>query len=675
VRAVVVAAGLIALAQAPQPPAFRSGVSLVMVDVTVLDADGRPVPGLAAADFEIKLNNRVQPIRAVEYLQVPETMAGAVGPSFEAAPPTVAAKGASTVPRVVIVLADDLSFSPLAGKELFAAAQRFVSSLPSTDRVGLTTSSGTVVANPTADRAPVLAAFQRIAGSFIDPRLRAGSGPSERREPGPDQSIGIAQALDIERGDAAVLKTAIVNECVNGQTTVFDTQTLESVLAQNACAQTILSSARTTAAQMKALVQRQAQAFEAVIRAMRNASGIRHLVVLTDGVALSQDVEAMTPAAKAAAEAGVEISVLMLTPDPDMSGSGRRAPSAGAPGATGTPRQTDTGAPQRRREDNQLFLNGARTTADMAGGAFYQVTGAPDPFFDRVTAASSAIYRIAVDAPADAQPGKDFTLAARVLKHQDVTARANRHAIAALPATAATAAAPAAAAPARALVPPAEQMKRAVAAGLALTGIDVAIERAVRRAADPAQIAIDVVIAVSPGARAPVSTMFGLVDAGGAIRTSARTLDAPEANGGYRLAFTVPVRPGVYKLRFAAADATGAVGSIESPVDATLTTMGPLQASGIAIELLPGSRRGILAAIELYPPPGGAPSDVIVKMALVSGEEATVERVIVPEPADGVLRAEAEFALDALPPGVYAIRATVLSGATVLGTATRPLPR
>jgi hypothetical protein len=59
----------------------------------------------------------------------------------------------------------------------------------------------------------------------------------------------------------------------------------------------------------------------------------------------------------------------------------------------------------------------------------------------------------------------------------------------------------------------------------------------------------------------------------------------------------------------------------------------------------------------------------------VYAADAGVERVIVPEIADGVLRAEAEFLLDSLPPGTYAIRATVLSGATVLGTTTRPLPR
>src|SRR5262249_52179355 len=391
-------------------------------------------------------------------MHVADTMAGAIGPSFDAAPlaASVAAGTATTVPRVFIILVDDLSFSPLDGKELFAAAHRFVSSLAASDLVGLTTSTGVVVVNPTADRAPILAALPKITGAFEDPRMKS-SGPTESTNPSPDQQVGLAQALDIDRGDLSVLKQAIVNECFSGDSQIFASQTLEQLLAGNTCPRQVQVSAMRSAAQLKALVQRQALAFERVIRAMRGAPGIRHLVLLTDGVALSQDVATMMPVAGAAAEAGVQLSVLMDTRDITLADRGRR------PGPTSPSRQVDTGAPQRRRDDNQMLLNGARTTADMSGGEFYQVTGPPDRFFDRIKAASSGVYRLAVEAPADTQPWKDFMLAARVLEHPNVTARASRHAVAApaVATTATTAPTP----PARALVPPAEQMRRAIASG------------------------------------------------------------------------------------------------------------------------------------------------------------------------------------------------------------------
>ena len=201
----VAAACCLALAPAQQPPAFRGGVSLVTVDVTVIDADGLPVPGLTAADFEVRLDNRAQPIRGVTYLQVAETMAGAVGPSFDAAPlPPSPAKTATTAPRVFVVLVDDLSFAPLTGNDLLAGARRFISTLPSTDLTGLATTSGTVTANPATDRASVLAALAKVTGVFQDPRIGS-SGPSEARAASPDQHVGLAQALDIDRGDAQVL--------------------------------------------------------------------------------------------------------------------------------------------------------------------------------------------------------------------------------------------------------------------------------------------------------------------------------------------------------------------------------------------------------------------------------------------------------------------------------------
>src|SRR5438128_2539147 len=83
-RAAVTIAYLLALGPAQQAPPVRSGVTLVTVDVTVVDADSRPVPDLTAADFDIRLNNRPQPIRGFGYLRVAGTgMAGAVGPAFD----------------------------------------------------------------------------------------------------------------------------------------------------------------------------------------------------------------------------------------------------------------------------------------------------------------------------------------------------------------------------------------------------------------------------------------------------------------------------------------------------------------------------------------------------------------------------------------------------------------
>ena len=64
-------------AQQQQPPTFRGGGALVGVDVTVLDKDGRPIPGLSAEDFQITLNGHeiVTLIRSIDQpLQVSEAL-------------------------------------------------------------------------------------------------------------------------------------------------------------------------------------------------------------------------------------------------------------------------------------------------------------------------------------------------------------------------------------------------------------------------------------------------------------------------------------------------------------------------------------------------------------------------------------------------------------------------
>src|SRR5579862_4951906 len=104
--------------QNPQGPTFTSTTSLVLVDVTVLDKDGRPVPGLTADDFKVKLNGQDRAVKVVNYQQIaaapdatpavpdaaadPERVQAVVAPNSAAAPQR----------RVIVVMIDDLSMTP-----------------------------------------------------------------------------------------------------------------------------------------------------------------------------------------------------------------------------------------------------------------------------------------------------------------------------------------------------------------------------------------------------------------------------------------------------------------------------------------------------------------------------------------------------------------------------------
>ena len=50
------------------PPAFRTGVDLLMFDVQVVSGEGKPVPRLTAAQFEVKVAGRGRTIVMTEFL-------------------------------------------------------------------------------------------------------------------------------------------------------------------------------------------------------------------------------------------------------------------------------------------------------------------------------------------------------------------------------------------------------------------------------------------------------------------------------------------------------------------------------------------------------------------------------------------------------------------------------
>ena len=69
--------------QQQQPPAFRSGVELVSVDVQVVDKRGQPITGLKPEQFEVTIDGRK---RQVASAQLIDSATGTLHPSNPAAP-------------------------------------------------------------------------------------------------------------------------------------------------------------------------------------------------------------------------------------------------------------------------------------------------------------------------------------------------------------------------------------------------------------------------------------------------------------------------------------------------------------------------------------------------------------------------------------------------------------
>lgn len=99
-------------AQQTPAPAFRSNVSVVVVDVVVRDRSGTIVRGLTADDFEVREDNRPQQIRSFDFEEVTTER-----PAAEAPPPLLSA--VSTAPATPAAAAPaPLRREDLAGRRL-----------------------------------------------------------------------------------------------------------------------------------------------------------------------------------------------------------------------------------------------------------------------------------------------------------------------------------------------------------------------------------------------------------------------------------------------------------------------------------------------------------------------------------------------------------------------------
>jgi hypothetical protein len=313
------------------------------------------------------------------------------------------------------------------------------------------------------------------------------------------------------------------------------------------------------------------------------------------------------------------------------------------------------------------------------------MAGAVGPAFDAVTTAPPA-YRIVVQPPDGTSAGQAFAVTVTVSRPG---AKVQAPARAAAAPVTVTGTRPAAASSER--KSPEDRLRAAISGGRTELGLPIQIGRAVRRGRDSASLIMDVQIEIPASASPPLSGLLGLVDPRGATRSASPQIERT-AGGRHRVDLSLPLDPGAYRLRFAAIDAAGTLGAIETAVTAQLTTMGPLLASDLLrwtidangrrpflLEEVPADAATIGATLELYATSGAAPpNDLLVKMELAeTGPSAStlIERIVTPEARDGTLVADAEFPLARVVKGAYLLRASVMSGATRLGTVSATLIR
>jgi VWFA-related protein len=642
-----------------KPPAFKSGVDVVAVDVNVVDKNGQPVAGLAAEQFELTVDGKPRRVASVTFLNY---ASGAEATQPLAAQPLridrsfssneVEEADTAAPGRVLLLAVDQLSFAPGSGRAAIESARRFLDRLQPSDRVGLVAypSPGPTV-TPTTDHATVREALGRTQGM-------ADTLQSLR------PYLTISEAMAIDRNDNAVRQQVIERECAS-EKGASETGMYSGL---EACIRRIDTTAPQMVSQLEIQARRSVNGLQSAVDAIGGIRGQKTLVVVSAGLVpwgsphldVRAEIEAV---ADTAALANTRVYVLHVSTRMLEAYSAERMMS-----------------PQTASQDEAALASGLQMLAGMSAGMLFTVTSGADFAFDRVAKETSAAYVLGFEPePAD-RDGKSHRIQVRV-RVPDTTVRSRASFIvpkaAPVPAT------------------PEEAVAAALKPGRLSRDLPVRLTSQTLRDPSSGQMRVVLSANIGRGAAAPADMRLGYAifdvsgrQIGGGVDRMRLQPRGGGAEASWSYLTSIILRPGMYGLRFAAASADGLVGSVEYSLDARLRPGEGAALSDVLIldPLRPAGQNwvtvvdGRIAAPKLevyqetYPVRGRSVSSVAFDIVDRTDGPSLVGARAKPVSAEGGRRftASADVDVRLLPPGDYLVTATAFDGDTVMGKVSRP---
>jgi VWFA-related protein len=391
---------VLALAQAvpQQPPTFRGGVERIVIDVQVVDAQGRPLEALTAADFEVKLDQHPRTVTSVTFVRAAEMDTPAAGAPAVPAGDTSRGNAGNRGGRDFILAVDESSFRTSEAPAVMRAARAFVQRLGPRDRVGLFTYPVSPRVFPlTPDHTAVSMELGRVVGSFIPPQSHFHLSPSE--------------VLDIMAGDTDLVKSIARREC------------LPQPVYQAECLRSIPGDANLIAQAFEGLTAASTKSLQLLLMALGQEPGRKTVVVISGGL-LSSDRVGGRPdisgiidtLAITAAEVRANLYVLHMDSSFLQTFSVTNAPG-GARNASGIG--------QSAMRESSVLQSGLDRLAGAVGGALVHVeAGGEDRAFQRILRETSAYYLVAVEPAPDDRDGRLHYISVKTtVRGADVRAR------------------------------------------------------------------------------------------------------------------------------------------------------------------------------------------------------------------------------------------------------------
>jgi VWFA-related protein len=345
-----------------QAPRFRSGVEITSIDATVVDDRGRPILGLGADDFTVRVDSVERRVVSAEWvsLTTPE------GPKPPPPPEGYSSNEGATGGRLILLVIDqpNIRFGGAVG--IRNAVNGFVDRLLPSDRVAVI---GIGVGSPsipfTGDRERIKRAIEQMPGQR---NSLAGS----------LYNIAISEAMAIRRGDPGMIERVSIREC--GDTRMARSR--GEVIQIETCYTAVESEAHSMAMNTVNDGEQTLRALTALFGALRSINAPKTVVLVTEGFILDDAHPAVAEIGRLSAVSRASLFVLQLE---DQAFDISRALAPTAP-----------------FEDRLETAKGIELLADAARGTLFRIVASADSLFERIESELSGYYLLGVESlPSD----------------------------------------------------------------------------------------------------------------------------------------------------------------------------------------------------------------------------------------------------------------------------------
>jgi VWFA-related protein len=654
--AIVMAAAPVARARqqtAPPPVQFETRADLILIDATVVDERGAPVPDLTPADFVVSVDDQPRPIASVQFVKLDPP--AAAPPRAPKASHYSTNEGEADGRRIMIVV-DENSIAPGGARAVLASVERLLKDLSPSDRVGyIRVPQFENAVDFTTDRGRVLDALKTTTGKArrlgMNRVTLAESAAYERRD-----------AVQWQRALARICSASAPSKLQGARPAPSGGVAFDPADEYEFCRQEAEGEAQEQITTFQRRARETLDGLAQVVTNLRHVPGPKTLILLSQGF-LSYDYRPdISKIADLAASARVSLYALhidMRSMDLDVADSSFT-----------------------READEQLMADGIDTLVGASRGTRFRIAGTGEGVFARVARELSGYYLIGLEPTEGDRDGKPHRIKVQVRRPSAaVRARAQFT----MNSSTAAVAAPAAAG---------ERLVELLRAATMDAGVPLRLAAFATPAPTPDRVRVILSAEIGAATVSPIEVQLGylLVDADGNVPANqflsvVLRPDVPGEPSLPRYVGHADVPPGEYTVRFAAIDPEGRTGSVHHPVVAKVKEAGTIAVSDLILAAPSGrasvrpevhlnlERESLRAMLELRAADGGSLNATTITFDVAEDVAAApiVTETGALHASDGPVKpAAATLNVGVLPPGDYVARALVMVPGHRPITLTRP---